>query len=693
MKNYFLLSIATIVLQTVQSQNAAFIKNTELKKQTKLLSELTYWQSATHEEILIPYAKTFHSSSSGMRAGGEMVGNTSYDLPTNRSAPERLIVYPDGKITAAWTGATSTSSPLPDRGTFINSFDGSTWGLVPDTRIESYRTGFPSIVFVDGREVFFAHDGNNQIAIFENEGAGFTEWNENPNSLQINGTWPRAVSPEGSSYIHLLVANNDDANENNYMLYYRSPDGGTSWDIQGYRLPGIDTASGYNIMGAECYTIRAIDSEVFIAAGNNMNDLAVWKSNANGDIGSWTRTRLFEFPIPNFDGNDITDLNADMIADTIVTHDGHIAITIDNDGMMHVWSGVTYLLDETYDDAAWTYFPGVAGMWYWNESFGADSLQYLEFPLVDWDSDGDSFAGIGLDLPNYGCGFTSQAAATIDVATGIIYVVYTHPVEYTDYANDPNDNTAQSFRDLFGFYTTDNGNTWSMPINLSYTAEEYFENVSPTVFRNTVDNKIHVLWMQDQDPGNSLESEEPDPISTDNYILYRAFDAERFEPYAPTALFDYTADANTVTFQNLSVDAGEYVWDFDDGVVTVQKNPIHAFEELGTYNVCLTAKNIYGEHTDCKTISITEVTGIHDTVLADNISVYPTITTDIVHISIGEWNKPVYAELFDAKGSLLATFLLSAEDYIELSKFGNNVFTLRFTSDTDVVVKRVIVAK
>ncbi|MBC8173029.1 MAG: hypothetical protein H7X71_03900, partial [Chitinophagales bacterium] len=504
---YFL--AAFFVSNNLHAQNATADKNTQLKNLLTIVSSQAIQVSA-FSDIAGPLDQTSFYTKTGARAGGDYVGYTSYDLPTNGTAPNRLLVYDDGKISAAWTGSTNNTTARPDRGTFYNQYDGSTWGVIPETRIESYRTGFPALIYVDGHEMFFVHDGINNIGIFENEAPGSGVWTENPNSLLIKGTWPRAACAEGSDYVHLLVANDDAANQNDYMIYYRSPDAGATWDIQGYRLPGIDTASGYNVMGAECYSIRTIGSDVYIAAGDSYNDLAVWKSTANGDIGSWTRTRLIEWPLPNFDGNNITDMDGDEVADTINSHDGSIALAVDNGGMMHVWTGVTRILDITEDDAAWTYFPGVAGMWYWNESFGPDSVQYLDFPLVDWDDDGDPFLGIGTDLPNYGVGFTSQPSVTLDKTTGNMYIAYTHPVENTDYGDDPSAPEAQSFRDLFGFYTTDAGASWSSPINLSYLAEQNLENINPSLYWNTVNDKVHVLWQQDPDPGNSLETETPD---------------------------------------------------------------------------------------------------------------------------------------------------------------------------------------
>ena len=126
-----------------------------------------------------------------------------------------------------------------------------------------------------------------------------------------------------------------------------------------------------------------------------------------------------------------------------------------------------------------------------------------------------------------GVSFTSMVGASIDEATGYIYLVYAMPIEYTDYFGDPEVSEAQSFRDLFGVYSADNGATWSAPINLTNTAELHQENVFPMVYDKVMDGKVHVVWMQDAEPGTSLDANNTDAYGSNN-IRYEAFDGADF---------------------------------------------------------------------------------------------------------------------------------------------------------------------
>ncbi|MBK9984217.1 MAG: PKD domain-containing protein [Saprospiraceae bacterium] len=74
----------------------------------------------------------------------------------------------------------------------------------------------------------------------------------------------------------------------------------------------------------------------------------------------------------------------------------------------------------------------------------------------------------------------------------------------------------------------------------------------------------------------------------------------------PVSDFDFTQNGLVVTFQNLSVGATSYLWNFGDGNTSTQTNPVHTYNQDGTYNVKLTAINDCGS--DITTITIVIIT-------------------------------------------------------------------------------------
>lgn len=66
-------------------------------------------------------------------------------------------------------------------------------------------------------------------------------------------------------------------------------------------------------------------------------------------------------------------------------------------------------------------------------------------------------------------------------------------------------------------------------------------------------------------------------------------------PTAGFTFFPNTPQENVPTqFTNTSLGANSYEWDFADGEKSTEVNPLHQFNQTGTYSVCLTARHLSG---------------------------------------------------------------------------------------------------
>lgn len=73
---------------------------------------------------------------------------------------------------------------------------------------------------------------------------------------------------------------------------------------------------------------------------------------------------------------------------------------------------------------------------------------------------------------------------------------------------------------------------------------------------------------------------------------------------APEANFTFTGDP-IVSFTDLSTnDPLTWLWNFDDGDVSTEINPVHTYELNGTYNVCLSVTGAGGSDTYCQNVVI-----------------------------------------------------------------------------------------
>jgi PKD repeat protein len=620
----------------------------------------------------IPYnAETFYAKA-GSRTG-ETIGSTGYPLQSNSAAEDRVIAYPDGSVSAIWTGSTVADGAWGDRGMFYNHSDGTSWGPAPTARVETPRSGFGTLVKVGDHEIVMSHDGAT-IGAYENSAPGATDWTALGISGQMTGLWPRVYCPEGTETIYAICAN---AGAPTAMNFSRSDDGGATYAIVNQALP-IGTDMGVGAISADCYQIGVFGSTVYVLYGSSWTNLYLLTSTENGEEGTWTVDVIINTGFDNFQGDldQISDVDGDGIADTVETTDGFHEMIVDDLGIVHVWSGYYLLLD---DDPAegWNYFPGVGGMWYWNSTMAFGEPGYIDL-IIDWDGSGDYTDGIGADLGMYdGVTFTSMPAAAVDYDLGRIYLTYVMPIEYTDYFDDPTVAEAQSFRDLFGTYSDDGGMTWSAPINMTYTAHENQETAFPYAYDRVVGDCMHTIWMQDEEPGTSLDNGQvaADADAIGN-IQYRCFDEARFNPYPPTAEYDYTPSGALVNFNNLSVDADEYSWDFGDAATSTAKNPAHVYAVSGTYNVCLTATNHYDSDNACKIININ--VGVINYALNAALTVYPTPASTNVTIDVDGSFGTLYAEMYNTLG----------EKVINTTAFTGNVnFNLAAIAAGNYVVK------
>jgi PKD repeat protein len=544
-------------------------------------------------------------------AQSTIIGTTTYDVQSNNCSKDRIIAYDDGKISALWTGSTELTSSFTDRGMFYNHYDGTAWGSSPTARVESVRTGFGEIVKVGDHEVVISHytaDGVNfLLQVFGNDEVGSTTWTELGGSDDVTGLWPFAYCPDGTDDIYVV---NADAQTVTQLYFSRSDDGGETWAVENLTLPYLTTTDGFPLLSAaptgsaDNYKVVAQGADVYVVFGMIQSDLVLLHSDDYGNDGSWERIDILDFPFDNFAGTVSTDIDGDGDTDTIPTNDGYHELLITDDGTVHVFSGYKRIYSDGFGVINFNHRS--SGIWYWTT--GMDSAELINTEL-DWESPDcvySPYTGIGYIETNYRyAGVSSSPAASWDPETGRIYLLYTMKLEYTDIYDDPENFSAESFRDIFGMYSDDGGTTWSKQYNLTNTAETGRENFYVSTYNRVVDGKVHALWQEDSLPGHFTDLGGADIIHFNN-IMYQAFEEDDFVAPTVTANFSYTTDLYYVTFTNLSSGATCYTWDFGDGGTSTLADPAHGYLSGGTYTVCLTAYSPYGAVTYCEDINLIE---------------------------------------------------------------------------------------
>ncbi|MBU6324921.1 MAG: T9SS type A sorting domain-containing protein [Bacteroidetes bacterium] len=461
------------------------------------------------------------------------IGNTWYDLQSNASVGNRVLLYPDGTVSATWTtSADEGSTTFPNRGSGYNHYNKTTWGAVKADRIETTRLGWPSIgVLSNGSEWIMAHDAAlGGFVLSKNGGKGQTNWT--PTAVlkenNLRPLWGRAVS--SGNYIHAIYTYADSSQPGEPraptrngvlapMVYSRSSNGGVTWDKQAVMLPGNDTSRITN-GGGDQYAIACRDSIVAIIFGGLADDVSVWKSTNNGS--TWTKMIADSFKYAPYK-------STKLMLDTPFTNDGTVQVLIDRNGKVHAFWGGSRMLDDDNTDQSFSFFPGYQYMGYWNEitkksqiiaggaAFDRDGngVNSLSSATTSFLSNGQVPTNLNTVARLGNTSALRQPSPAID-AQGNIYVTFSVPIE-----GDVSDLDA-NYRDIGIVYSTDGGATWKNEQNLTQTmmVEDDFASVAPDA-----DNFVHMVWQRDLIPGtnlqnNSTSANNHEPVK--NQIMYAA---------------------------------------------------------------------------------------------------------------------------------------------------------------------------
>ena len=293
-----------------------------------------------------------------------------YDMQSNNSAMEHVVCWPDGTIATAWIK--SEVAGYADRGSGYNYFDGTTWGAAPAARIENVKTGWPNLCIWNGNgELIVAHNSTSNLVRSTRTTKGTGAWTQSNGPTGPIGSagtavsllWPRAIT-NGTNHqnIHIICLTMPTGNGgvvykglDGALIYYRSLDGGTTWDKQAVQIADLDSIH-YNGFGGDDYSwIEPHGDTIAFMQGTVYNGTFLMKSFDNGN--TWVKQDV----LPNYYGKK----TATQIIPGFYGCDGTMAGAMDKNGVFHVAIGRMY----NYQDASGSYWrPGTDGVVYWNST-------------------------------------------------------------------------------------------------------------------------------------------------------------------------------------------------------------------------------------------------------------------------------------------------------------------------------------
>jgi len=473
--------------------------------------------------IDVPFSLAPNNTVHSMAAYNEtVIGQTYWDLQSSNSAPpNRFYVYEDGRMAAVWTMGMSTTDNYLDRGTGYAFYNGTTWDTMPMVRIETERAGWPSYTPAGSGELIAAHHNSEGIIINRRDNVGSGDWQQyilgNPDTNTYL-SWPRLVSTgDDHMTVHMLVNTYEEYEGlSPAILYYRSNDGGQTWETQARIIEGMASTDYYGFNTETYAWAQPNGNSIAFVVADRWTDLFVMRSDDNGD--TWQKTVVWQHPYPMWSGS---------ATDTFYSPDGAASLAFDNEGKLHLAFGINRSMQvEGMSTTSW--FPFVDGIAYWNEDMPAwtgggletlnpDSLMVtnnLVGMVQDNNQDGDidlignTYQSIGL----YYVGLASMPQIHIDEDDNI-FIVYSAAAEGFN-------NGTQNYRHLYLRASSNNGASWgSTTIDLTGDSTQTMnESVYPTLAPWSGDGNLHLIYQADQEPGLATIGDMDD--ATENSIIY-----------------------------------------------------------------------------------------------------------------------------------------------------------------------------
>ena len=313
------------------------------------------------------------------RSDGEL-DYTTYDWQSNCGARTWTIQWPDGKINFAYT--VSGDNSFSDRGTGIGTYDSNTDEWIPlGGRIENEKTGFGTIArYKDNGIVVAAHTATMCGLYIVDDKDNIPAGSVAPTCYldpTYDPCWPNVMTSGAErDIIHIVttayaadgVSTSVPGAEgvNNPIIYFRSKDGGQTWDKENVVLPYMGTEGGLDWGSNVCYWMETTEDNCLALVVNNAwSDCFVLVSYDDGE--TWEKKTFWHHP------------GITTTFDTWFMYPRWTSAQWGNNGELCV----AYEFNgSTGEPGSGSYYPALGGVAFWSET-----MPYHGESLPEWGCD------------------------------------------------------------------------------------------------------------------------------------------------------------------------------------------------------------------------------------------------------------------------------------------------------------------
>jgi len=441
-----------------------------------------------------------------------IIGTTWYDGQAMNygNMMQRVWAYPDGSVGATWISAGENLNP--ERGCGYNYFDGASWGTENPHVGPIDRMGSPSYApWGPNGEIITQYKyvaGAGPLKFYKRETKGEGDWVET--SLQgptgVSLVWQSMMtSGENHEHIHVLAYTYDIPymGQESALLYYRSSDGGETWDVNGEIIEGLGEDYFAKINSLSYAWANPVGNTIAFTYGFDEFGGRVFKSYDNGD--NWEMVEVFNSPF--------SDLDPPTESTVFPCGIGTSACALDSDGNVHV---VFARMRRIFVDGAANYYPYTDGLIYWNETMPVlDTTTISSYTLEFLEAGGNLIGSLGdLEIPGgqptYNNALWGFPQISIDANDNLFVAAST----LTELSNGE-----YLYRHIFVNSSFDGGHSWEGQVDVNADVFHIFSECAFPGMAPVIDNQVHIVYQVDNFPGMHEWAEEHDIVQNNMEAL------------------------------------------------------------------------------------------------------------------------------------------------------------------------------
>ena len=434
---------------------------------------------------------------------------------------QRIWAYDDGTIGATWIGMGPGTPGVPERGAAYNYFDGSDWGEANLHVGADDRMGMPSYApWGENGEIIVQYKyivGEGPMMLYKREVKGEGEWEELeliPPAAGLSLTWHSMItSGDENEYIHLLARTYDAPymGQTNALLYYRSSDGGETWEIDGVIIDGLGEDYFTTTNELSYAWANPVGSNIAFTYGFDEFGGRVFKSDDHGD--SWEIIEVYTTPFSSLDPPDVSEAFGCGISTS--------AIALDSDGEAHV---IFARMKKEFTDGVAGWYPYTDGLIYWNESMEVLDTTVISSYTLEFLAEGGYLIGwldesleIPEGQPNYGTALWGFPQISIDAENNMFVATST----VSNYEYD-----GLLYRHIFVNSSFDGGLNWEGQVDLNDDPLYMYAECAYPAMAPVISDKVQIVYQQDVLPG--IHEWLGDHGAIENEMISMSFDKDFF---------------------------------------------------------------------------------------------------------------------------------------------------------------------